>query len=145
MSASCEDWVGPALLTLSSSPEIKRPPSHQHITRPYLVSKPIFPTMSAATIGRITTALASGHNENQLSLVNLNPDFTLLKVQAPLQFEGIDSMISSKRKENAESGLRGKESPDRREAEDSTIPIRPRCSHDSFQTGFYVRRACRVG
>lgn len=61
--------------------------------------------MSAATIGRITTALASGHNENQLSLVNLNPDFTLLKVQAPLQFEGIGSMISSKRKENAESGL----------------------------------------
>ncbi|KAI4225089.1 MAG: hypothetical protein L6R36_004179 [Xanthoria steineri] len=90
MSASCEDWVGPALLTLSSCPEIKRPPSHQQISR---------------TIGRLTTALASAYNENQVALANLNLDFTLLRVQAPLQFEGIGSMISSKRKENAESGL----------------------------------------
>lgn len=61
--------------------------------------------MSAGTIGRLTTALASAYNENQVALANLNLDFTLLRVQAPLQFEGIGSMISSKRKENAESGL----------------------------------------
>ena len=61
--------------------------------------------MSAGTIGRLTTALASAYNENQVSLVNMNLDFTLFRVQAPLQFEGIGSMISSKRKENAESGL----------------------------------------
>ena len=60
--------------------------------------------MSAGTIGRLTTALASAYNENQVSLVNLNLDFTLFRVQAPLQFEGIGSIISSKRKENAESG-----------------------------------------
>ena len=42
MSASCEDWIGPALLTLSSSPQVKRPPFHQHISRSYLVSKSIF-------------------------------------------------------------------------------------------------------
>ncbi|KAI4257518.1 MAG: hypothetical protein L6R42_005605 [Xanthoria sp. 1 TBL-2021] len=60
--------------------------------------------MFAGTIGRVTTALAAAHNENQVSLFNLNLDFTLFRVPTPPQFDGIGSIISSKRKENAESG-----------------------------------------
>ena len=37
----------------------------------------------AGTIGRITAAVTSVHNENAASLANLNFDFTLVKLEAP--------------------------------------------------------------
>jgi hypothetical protein len=59
--------------------------------------------MSGA-IGRITAALATFHNENSVSLVNLNVDFTLIKMEAPPEFRGVGSTISEHRKSNAEDG-----------------------------------------
>ncbi|KAL9039957.1 MAG: hypothetical protein Q9180_002214 [Flavoplaca navasiana] len=58
----------------------------------------------AGTIGRITAAAAAAYNENQVSLVNLNFDFTLMKFEAPKEFGGLGSIMSLKRKTNAESG-----------------------------------------
>lgn len=59
--------------------------------------------MSGA-IGRIGAALATFHNENSLSLANLNLDFTLVKFEAPKEFRDLGSTISQKRKTNAEEG-----------------------------------------
>ncbi|TVY15702.1 hypothetical protein LARI1_G005736 [Lachnellula arida] len=56
-------------------------------------------------IGRITAALASVHNENAVSLANLNFDFTLVKLEAPAEFQGVGRMISKHRKTTAEEGL----------------------------------------
>lgn len=58
----------------------------------------------AGTIGRVTAAAAAAYNENQVSLINLNFDFTLMKFEAPKEFGGLGSMMSWKRKTNAESG-----------------------------------------
>ncbi|KAL8887638.1 MAG: hypothetical protein Q9215_004826 [Flavoplaca cf. flavocitrina] len=58
----------------------------------------------AGAIGRITAAAAAAYNENQVSLINLNFDFTLLKLEAPKEFGGLGSIMSLKRKTNAESG-----------------------------------------
>ncbi|KAL8850111.1 MAG: hypothetical protein Q9221_004928 [Calogaya cf. arnoldii] len=58
----------------------------------------------AGAIGRVTAAAAAVVNENQVSLINLNFDFTLIKREAPKEFGGLGSMMSLKRKTNAESG-----------------------------------------
>ncbi|KAL8655750.1 MAG: hypothetical protein Q9226_002922 [Calogaya cf. arnoldii] len=58
----------------------------------------------AGAIGRVTAAAAAVVNENQVSLINLNFDFTLVKREAPKEFGGLGSMMSLKRKTNAESG-----------------------------------------
>ena len=58
----------------------------------------------AGTIGRITGALATVHNENALSLANVNFDFTLVKLDVPAEFNGIGSTISRGRKMEAENG-----------------------------------------
>ncbi|KAL9635301.1 MAG: hypothetical protein Q9204_002670 [Flavoplaca sp. TL-2023a] len=58
----------------------------------------------AGAIGRITAAAAAAYNENQVSLINLNFDFTLMKLEAPKEFGGLGSIMSLKRKTNAESG-----------------------------------------
>lgn len=55
-------------------------------------------------VGRINAALATLHNENSLSLANLNLDFTLIKLEAPKEFHGLGATISHKRKANAEDG-----------------------------------------
>ena len=58
----------------------------------------------AGAIRRITAAAAAAYNENQISLINLNFDFTLMKLEAPKEFGGLGSIMSLKRKTNAESG-----------------------------------------
>jgi hypothetical protein len=58
----------------------------------------------AGTIGRVTAALTSVHNENAVSLANLNFDFTLVKLEAPKEFHGLGATISQRRKADAESG-----------------------------------------
>src|SRR6266487_5870257 len=56
-------------------------------------------------IGRVNAALATVHNENAVSLANLNVDFTLIKMEAPPEFSGVGSTISEHRKINAEDGI----------------------------------------
>lgn len=58
----------------------------------------------AGAISKLTAALASVTNENTLALANLNFDFALIKVEAPKEYNDVGSLISQKRKVDAESG-----------------------------------------
>ena len=57
-----------------------------------------------STIGRITTSLLSGVNDNTFALANLNVDFSLVKVEAPVEYQGLRSALSRSRVEDAEQG-----------------------------------------
>jgi len=58
----------------------------------------------AGAISKITAALGSIHNENSVSLANLNFDFTLVKLEVPGEYNGLGATISRKRKIEAEEG-----------------------------------------
>ncbi|KAF8851387.1 hypothetical protein BDZ45DRAFT_679169 [Acephala macrosclerotiorum] len=60
--------------------------------------------MIANPIGKFTAALVTAQNSNSLSLANLNFDFTLVKLEAPAEFEGLGMTISKQRKKDAEDG-----------------------------------------
>ncbi|KAI9697199.1 MAG: hypothetical protein M1836_004763 [Candelina mexicana] len=53
---------------------------------------------------RLTCTLASGSQETTLALANLNFDFSLVKLEAPVKFQALGASLSSKRKRNAEDG-----------------------------------------
>jgi hypothetical protein len=53
----------------------------------------------AGTLGKLNAAMASVQNEASASLATLNFDFTLIKLEAPVEFHGLGSTISRKRKE----------------------------------------------
>jgi hypothetical protein len=55
-------------------------------------------------IGKMTAVLAAVHNENTLALANLNFDFSLVKLEAPIEFTSLGQTISKKRKMEAEEG-----------------------------------------
>ena len=57
-----------------------------------------------STLGRITNALISGVNENNISLATLNFDFSLLKFDAPKEFQPLGSALSGRRRREAEEG-----------------------------------------
>ncbi|RYP14753.1 hypothetical protein DL765_006168 [Monosporascus sp. GIB2] len=54
--------------------------------------------------GKLTTALVAGTNENTLALANLNLDVSMVKVQVPTEYRGLDAALTSKRREVAEEG-----------------------------------------
>lgn len=56
------------------------------------------------SIGRITASGVSATNENTFSLININTDFSLLKVEAPVEYHGLGAALSTRRRENAEQG-----------------------------------------
>jgi hypothetical protein len=58
----------------------------------------------SAAVGRITAAVATAHNENSLSLANINFDFTLVKLPPPKEYDGLGTSISGRRKLDAEDG-----------------------------------------
>jgi hypothetical protein len=58
----------------------------------------------AGSIGKMTACLASVQNENTLALANLNFDFSLVKLEAPVEYTGLGQTISKKRKMDAEEG-----------------------------------------
>jgi len=59
--------------------------------------------MSTA-VGKIQTALAVANQETTLALANLNFDFLLVKVEAPVEFHGLGAALSTKRLNASESG-----------------------------------------
>jgi hypothetical protein len=59
---------------------------------------------SLGPVGRITAALVTVHNENSVSLANLNFDFALVKMEAPTEYNGLEATISRKRKMDTEEG-----------------------------------------
>jgi hypothetical protein len=57
-----------------------------------------------SSIGRITSSIVSGNVENTFALANLNFDFTLVKLEAPQEYQGVRNALSKRRVENAEDG-----------------------------------------
>ncbi|KAL8925654.1 MAG: hypothetical protein Q9208_003337 [Pyrenodesmia sp. 3 TL-2023] len=57
-----------------------------------------------ASIGKFIPGIASGSLDIQPALANLNFDFSLWKVAAPKEFEGVGSALSTSRREEAEDG-----------------------------------------
>ncbi|KAI4119608.1 MAG: hypothetical protein LQ345_000513 [Seirophora villosa] len=58
-----------------------------------------------ASINKLIPSIASGSLELAPALANLNFDFTLWKVAAPKEFEGVGSALSTSRRDNAERGM----------------------------------------
>jgi hypothetical protein len=57
-----------------------------------------------ASLGNIGLSLLSGEQQTTLSAANFNFDFTLVKVAAPKEYEGLGQCLSVKRKTEAEEG-----------------------------------------
>lgn len=57
-----------------------------------------------AGVSRLTNSLLSATNENILTLANFNIDFSLIKFDAPQEFQGLGSTLSKQRRNNAEEG-----------------------------------------
>lgn len=57
-----------------------------------------------SSFGRLQAALASATNELTIAAANINFDFTLVKCEAPKEFQPLGSTLSKTRKENAEGG-----------------------------------------
>ncbi|MCJ1381143.1 hypothetical protein MMC17_004252 [Xylographa soralifera] len=58
-----------------------------------------------ASLGQLTAALISGSQETSLALASLNFDFSLVKVEAPIEYQGFGMALSKRRKTDAEAGL----------------------------------------
>ena len=57
-----------------------------------------------ASLGRFTNGLGVAHNENTLALMNMNFDFSLFRVDAPLEFQALGNNISRRRWREGELG-----------------------------------------
>jgi hypothetical protein len=57
-----------------------------------------------ASVGKFVAALNSVSNEVTLAVAQFNMDFTLMKVEAPLEYQGLGSALSTNRREQAEAG-----------------------------------------
>ena len=57
-----------------------------------------------AAISKITAAALAATNENSFALANLNIDFSLVKIEAPVEYQGLRSALSTRCIENAEQG-----------------------------------------
>ena len=55
-------------------------------------------------IGKFMVAAASAAQESTLALANINFDFSLVKMEAPLEYRGLGTALSTKRKREAEEG-----------------------------------------
>ncbi|KAI3533987.1 hypothetical protein CSPX01_12338 [Colletotrichum filicis] len=56
------------------------------------------------SVSRLQAALASATNEVTVAAANINFDFTLVKYEAPKEYQPLGALLSPKRKENAEFG-----------------------------------------
>jgi hypothetical protein len=56
------------------------------------------------SISRITPSLVSATNENTFALVNLNADFSLIKLEAPNEFKELGKSLTHHRRDLAEEG-----------------------------------------
>ncbi|KAJ4016245.1 hypothetical protein NW766_004437 [Fusarium irregulare] len=60
--------------------------------------------MASSIISKIVASAASIQNDFSLAAANLNLDFTLIKLEAPKEFNSVGTSLSNVRKENAERG-----------------------------------------
>jgi hypothetical protein len=56
------------------------------------------------TIGRLQAALASATNEVTVAAASINFDFSIIKYEAPKEFQPVGQLLSTKRKYEAEDG-----------------------------------------
>lgn len=57
-----------------------------------------------AAISKFAASAVSFTNENTVGLANINIDFSLVKIEAPVEYHGLRSALSRRRIENAEEG-----------------------------------------
>ena len=57
-----------------------------------------------ASISKIQNALVSATQETTLALANLSFDFSLVRVEAPIEYKGVGAALSYKRRHTAENG-----------------------------------------
>lgn len=57
------------------------------------------------SISRLTPSLATLHNENTLALASINFDFSIIKLPAPKEFDGLGAALSFRRRDEAENGF----------------------------------------
>lgn len=60
--------------------------------------------MASSSIGRLQAALAAVTNEVTVAAANLNFDFCLVKYEAPKEYQQLGSLLSAKRRQDAEDG-----------------------------------------
>ncbi|EEU45279.1 uncharacterized protein NECHADRAFT_80807 [Fusarium vanettenii 77-13-4] len=60
--------------------------------------------MASSLVNKLVASLASAQNEVSLAAANLNLDFTLIRLEAPKEFRGVDNSLSDVRRDNAERG-----------------------------------------
>ncbi|KAI1174396.1 hypothetical protein F4777DRAFT_554408 [Nemania sp. FL0916] len=60
--------------------------------------------MADLSLGKIQAALASATNEVTVAAANINFDFTLMKFEAPPEYQPVSNSLTSKRRESAEHG-----------------------------------------
>lgn len=58
----------------------------------------------AVAVGKVQAALTAATQETTLALANLNFDFSLVKVEAPVEYRGLGAALSIKRRNASESG-----------------------------------------
>jgi hypothetical protein len=58
----------------------------------------------SSLISKFIASAASVQNELQLAVASLNLDFTLVRLEAPKEFSGVNQSLTEYRRENAESG-----------------------------------------
>ncbi|KAK4116767.1 hypothetical protein N656DRAFT_765665 [Canariomyces notabilis] len=79
-----------------------------------------------ASLGRLTNSIVSAINENNISLANLNFDFSLVTVQVPPEYTGLGSALTVRRRENAENGAAHRTARRLGALFESVIPNTPR-------------------
>lgn len=57
-----------------------------------------------SAIAQISNSLLSATNQNTLALLNLNLDFSLIKIDPPKEYESLGTALSQHRRVNAEEG-----------------------------------------
>ena len=57
------------------------------------------------SLGRVTTALGAATVENTLALASLNFDFSLIRIDAPPEFQQLGANLSRHRRQEAETGI----------------------------------------
>ena len=82
---------------------------HPHVTliTPTINSFAIYWTCgscSMASLGPFLNALTVAHDENILALMNINFDFSLYRIDAPIEFQALGNNISSRRRWEGELG-----------------------------------------
>ncbi|KAI6764149.1 hypothetical protein HG530_007938 [Fusarium avenaceum] len=60
--------------------------------------------MAGSTIGKLQAALTAATNEVTVAAANINFDFTLVKFEAPKEYQPLGTVLSAKRKHDAEHG-----------------------------------------